>query len=142
MGKLVRIGAALCMLGVVCGCSALPAPRSVAAGAPELDDLLAVVPGEARVLMGMGSTDHAEVMATAELGDYRATRLTVVAVCQGEGELQLSLDHGGAVAFPCDKNIATVDIPVTSGARPSKVSIVLDPGNTYSTLVYAADPPQ
>lgn len=101
---------------------------------------MTLVPGEAQVLMGMGSADHAQVMATAELGTYRGTRLTVVAVCHGEGNLRLSLDQGDGMVVPCDRNIATVDIPVTAEVRPSSVSIALEPGNTYSTLVYSAGP--
>ena len=50
-----------------------------------------LVPGESRVLMGMGSTDRAEVNATAELGTYEGARLTVMAVCAGAGKLRLAL---------------------------------------------------
>lgn len=140
MGQLVRIGAALVLLCAMCGCSSAPEPPAAASTAAVLGDLMTLVPGEAKVLMGMGSADHAEVTATAALGKYRGTRLTVLAVCQGQGKLQLSLDQGGGLVVPCDRNIATVDIPVTPEARPSRVSIALERGNTYSTLVYSTGP--
>ena len=140
MRQLARIGAAFLVLCAMCGCSPAPEPPKAASTAAVLEDLLSQVPGEARVLMGMGSADHAQVMATAQLGTYRGTRLTVVAVCHGEGKMLLSLDHGNGMVVPCDRNIATVDIPVTAEARPSKLSIALDRGNTYSTLVYSSGP--
>lgn len=124
----------------MCGCAASTQPPAASSSAAVLEDLLTLVPGDAQVLMGMGSDDHAQVMATAELGTYRGTRLTVVAVCQGEGNLRLSLDHADGLVVPCDRNIATVDIPVTAEVRPSKVSMALEPGNTYSTLVYSTGP--
>jgi hypothetical protein len=124
----------------MCGCSSVTDPLAPSSTAAVLGDLMALVPEDAQVLMGMGSSDRAQVMASAELGTYRGTRLTVVAVCQGEGNLRLALDHGGGMEVSCDQGIATIDIPVTPEARPGTVSIALERGNTYSTLVYSADP--
>lgn len=95
-----------------------------------------LVPGESRVLMGMGSTDRAEVNATAELGTYEGARLTVMAVCAGAGKLRLAWAAGSDLVVPCDRKVVTADIFLTDNARPRNVSIALERGNTYSTLVY------
>lgn len=142
MGAFLRIGAAAVLLGVLGGCSAGPLVPSRASPSDALEDLMDLVPGEAQVLMGMGSADRATVKATAKLGRYEGTRLTLMAVCAGSGTLHLELEHGNVLAVPCDRKVATVDVIVTGTARPGFVSIALEPGNTYSTLVFASAPGQ
>ena len=140
MGSLVRIGAAAVMLCALGGCSAVPLASSRASPTDALENLMDLVPGEAQVLMGMGSTDRAKVTATAALGSYEGTRLTLMAVCAGSGTLHLELENSNVLVVPCDRKVATADVFVTGRVRPGSVSIALEPGNTYSTLVYASIP--
>lgn len=142
MGALLRIGAAAVLLCALGGCSAGSLAPSRASPTDTLKSLMDLVPGEARVLMGMGSADRAKVKATAKLGRYEGTRLTLMAVCAGSGTLHLELEHGNVWAVPCDRKVSTVDVFVTGTARPGFVSIALEPGNTYSTLVFASVPDQ
>lgn len=142
MGALLRIGAAAVLLCALGGCSAGPLTPSRASPTDTLKNLMDLVPGEAQVLMGMGSADRAKVKATAKLGRYEGTRLTLMAVCAGSGTLHLELEHSNVLAVPCDRKVATVDVFVTGTARPGFVSIALEPGNTYSTLVFASTPGQ
>ncbi len=138
----MRIGTAALLLCALGGCSAHPLAAQRASPAEELENLLDLVPGEAQVLMGMGSADRAKVKATARLGSYEGTRLTLLAVCAGPVALHLELEDSNVLAVPCDRTVATIDIFVTGTARPGFVSIVLEPGNTYSTLVFASAPGQ
>ncbi|MDQ0093858.1 hypothetical protein [Paeniglutamicibacter psychrophenolicus] len=138
MGAWVRIGTAAMLLCALGGCAAGPLASSRASPTEALQDLMDLVPGEAHVLMGMGSADRAKVKATAALGRYEGTRLTLMAVCAGSGTLHLELEDNNVLAVPCDRKVATADVFVTGTARPGFVSIALEPGNTYSTLVFAS----
>lgn len=125
----------LCLLG---GCSAVPEAPPPTAAAVTLENLMDLVPGGSSVLMGMGSVEETGVSAVARLGTHEGTRLTMVAVCVGPGTLRLELEHENGLVVPCDMKVVTADVFAGPGARPDTVSITLEPGNSYSTLVYAA----
>lgn len=140
VGRLMQGGAALGLLFVLGGCSATSAdPPTADASSVSLENLMDRVPGGAQILMGMGSVEQTGVSAIARLEAHPGTALTMVAVCGGPGTLHLELEHDDGLVVPCDSKVVTTDIVAGPGARPDTVTITLEPGNSYSTLVYTAE---